>query len=89
MLSQLHEHHNIEDHHYFPMLVPFDADLRKGFDMLESDHQVLDKNIHDLANKTNELLTSLQTSQDIQQSAEHLIITQKEIRKFSEPSFER
>jgi hemerythrin-like domain-containing protein len=82
MLSQLHEHHNIEDHHYFPMLVPFDADLRKGFDMLESDHQVLDKNIHDLANKTNELLTSLQTGQDIQQSAEHLIITQKKFENF-------
>ncbi|MCP4183147.1 MAG: hemerythrin domain-containing protein [Hyphomicrobiales bacterium] len=82
MLSQLHEHHNIEDHHYFPMLMPFDTDLQKGFDMLESDHQQLDKNIHNLAKITNELLTSLQTNQNIHQSVENLLIAQKKFEIF-------
>ena len=82
MLSQLHEHHNIEDHHYFPMLMPFDADLRNGFDILDKDHQVLDKNIHDLAGITNQLLSSLQSGRDIQKSAEHLFVTQENFEKF-------
>ena len=82
MLSQLHEHHNIEDHHYFPLLIPFDADLRNGFDILDKDHQVLDKNIHDLAGKTNELLSALQTGQAVQQTAEQLLISQRTFDNF-------
>ena len=82
MLSQLHEHHNIEDHHYFPMLIPFDADLRNGFDILDKDHQALDKNIEDLASKTNQLLTALQSGRNIQQSAERLLQTQAKFDGF-------
>lgn len=82
MLSQLHEHHNVEDHHYFPMLMPFDPDLRKGFDILDADHQLLDKKIHDLADNTNALLTSLHNGQNVQKSAEHLLVTQQKFEQF-------
>jgi hypothetical protein len=50
-LHQLHEHHGVEDHLYFPLLIPLDDDLSRGFEILDADHQALDKNIHDLAQK--------------------------------------
>lgn len=58
-LNQLHTHHQIEDLHYFPILQEFDPRLVAGFEMLEADHTVLDKNIHKHAEATNKMLTSL------------------------------
>lgn len=42
LLGQLHEHHHIEDAHYFPKLVTMDGRLQKGFDLLDADHHALD-----------------------------------------------
>ncbi len=82
LLSSLHEHHTIEDHQFFPMLIPFDSDLRKGFDILEADHQALDKNIHNLAQKSNNLLNALQSGKNVLQSAEQVLETQISFEKF-------
>lgn len=52
-LDQLHGHHMIEDHHYFPKLMTLEPRLAQGFELLENDHQRLDENIEALAEATN------------------------------------
>ena len=58
-LDELHGHHNIEDHHYFPLLKTLDARLESGFELLESDHEAMDGAIHDLATATNAVLLAV------------------------------
>ena len=41
-VNQLHGHHQIEDHHYFPILRTRDARIEHGFDLLDADHHALD-----------------------------------------------
>jgi iron-sulfur cluster repair protein YtfE (RIC family) len=41
-VNGLHEHHTIEDSHYFPKLMQKDKRIAKGFDILETDHHALD-----------------------------------------------
>lgn len=48
-LSELHMHHNVEDHHYFPRFREADARLARGFDILDADHVTIDRFIHELA----------------------------------------
>lgn len=60
MLNELHSHHQIEDIHYFPRLINVDARLSAGFDLLDADHQALDRHIHALADTTNAALRALQ-----------------------------
>jgi hemerythrin-like domain-containing protein len=44
LLSDLEGHHHVEDSHYFPIFLAAEPRLRRGFDILDSDHQV----VHDL-----------------------------------------
>lgn len=41
-VNGLHEHHTIEDSHYFPKLMQKDKRIAAGFDILETDHNALD-----------------------------------------------
>lgn len=41
MLQQLNTHHQIEDGYYFPKFMQADTTLKRGFEMLESDHNVI------------------------------------------------
>jgi iron-sulfur cluster repair protein YtfE (RIC family) len=41
-VNQLHGHHQIEDHHYFPVLRTRDPRIERGFDLLDADHHALD-----------------------------------------------
>lgn len=41
-VGQMHEHHHIEDEHYFPLLRAMDDRVAPGFDILDRDHQALD-----------------------------------------------
>lgn len=41
-LHELHMHHGIEDHHYFPALKRLEPRLERGFEILDADHQALD-----------------------------------------------
>ena len=59
LLSQLHEHHTIEDRHYFPLLERYDSGISRGFALMEADHVVLDRHIHTLAERTNDALLAL------------------------------
>jgi len=40
-LQQLNAHHQIEDGHYFPLLIKAEAKLKAGFELLENDHHVI------------------------------------------------
>lgn len=40
-LQQLNAHHQIEDGHYFPLLIKAEDRLKSGFELLESDHGVI------------------------------------------------
>lgn len=57
-LDQLHEHHGIEDHHYFPRLSAFDRRLARGFEMLDADHHALDTHMSALAGAVNALIAA-------------------------------
>ena len=59
-VGQLHEHHNIEDHHYFPMLTRLDTRMEAAFDLLETDHTELDANLKLFTDQTNAALTGFQ-----------------------------
>lgn len=56
LLNELHGHHQIEDHHYFPVLVTLDKRIEKGFDILESDHDDMDGLLDRFAKGANALL---------------------------------
>ena len=58
LVNQLHGHHEIEDHHYFPLLSARDLRLVRGFDLLDADHHVLDQTLAGLTEAAN---TALQT----------------------------
>ena len=61
LVNELHGHHQIEDHHYFPKLQGLDARVTRGFDLLEKDHEALDGVLHDLANSANAVLQGGET----------------------------
>lgn len=42
LLQNLHGHHQIEDHHYFPILSQREQALTRGFDLLDADHHAMD-----------------------------------------------
>lgn len=53
LLQQLHGHHQIEDHHYFPKLKGMDPRLERGFDILDKDHHALDGLLNRFAESAN------------------------------------
>jgi iron-sulfur cluster repair protein YtfE (RIC family) len=69
LIDELHGHHSIEDHHYFPMLQALDARIGWGFDLLERDHQALDGVIRDLAEATNGVLAAVRAGEGAEPAA--------------------
>lgn len=65
-IGQLHEHHNIEDHHYFPLLIRMDNKAEIAFDLLENDHEYLDGALKDFTDRTNAALKVLEKPKTIQ-----------------------
>ena len=47
-IEALHGHHQIEDHHYFPLLIGAEPRLERGFDMLDKDHHALTDHLDQL-----------------------------------------
>lgn len=56
LLNELHMHHQVEDHQYFPKLITLDRRLERGFELLESDHDAMDTLLHDMAQGANAVL---------------------------------
>ena len=59
LLSQLAVHHQIEDHHYFPIFRAADTRLARGFDVLEGDHHAIHGDMGRTAETANALLRAL------------------------------
>lgn len=57
-VNDLHGHHQIEDHHYFPLLAQKDARLTRGFEILDKDHHALDGLLNEFVTAANEALKS-------------------------------
>lgn len=55
-VNGLHEHHTIEDVHYFPKLAAKDARIAAGFAMLDADHHALDENLSGFVKAANGIL---------------------------------
>jgi Hemerythrin HHE cation binding domain len=64
LLEQLDVHHQIEDHHYFPIFRAADARLARGFDVLENDHHAIHADMAATAESANALLCALQGEAD-------------------------
>ena len=52
-VQELHGHHQIEDHHYFPILAAKDPRLLRGFTILDQDHHALDGHLDDFTRAAN------------------------------------
>lgn len=59
LINELHGHHQIEDHQYFPKLAKLEPKLGKGFDLLDLDHIALDGHLSGLTDNANALLRAL------------------------------
>ena len=81
-LQQLHGHHGIEDHHYFPQFRPLDRRVAGAFELLDADHHALDAHIHGLAQATNAVLSVLQSGQAAIDPAAALLSTQERFARF-------
>lgn len=57
LVSELHGHHTIEDQHYFPVLISKDKRLASGFELLDSDHHLLDSKLQRFVDQANKLLS--------------------------------
>src|SRR5690606_21063715 len=68
-LHQLHGHHQIEDLHYFPIFAEAERRLKRGFDILDSDHHVIHEALERNAEKGREFLLALQQNADRQRFA--------------------
>lgn len=56
LVSQLHGHHQIEDHHYFPALSGMEPKLHSGFEILDADHLALDGLLDRFTRSANDVL---------------------------------
>jgi hemerythrin-like domain-containing protein len=63
-LEQLQVHHQIEDHHYFPVFSAAEARLKRGFEVLENDHHDLHVHIDRSVETANAMLQALSGDAD-------------------------
>ncbi len=56
LVNELHGHHQIEDHHYFPQLIGLAPEVDSAFDLLETDHEAIDPMLHHLTGEMNAVL---------------------------------
>jgi hemerythrin-like domain-containing protein len=59
-LGELHGHHQIEDHHYFPAFRSAEPRLAAGFDVLNADHELIHGGIMSIVESMNEFIKALQ-----------------------------
>jgi len=64
LLQQLHGHHQIEDHHYFPMLSAKAPEIARGFELMDADHHLLDARLNAFAEAANAGLGAISEGKD-------------------------
>ncbi|QDZ01949.1 hemerythrin domain-containing protein [Nitratireductor mangrovi] len=68
-LGHLDGHHNVEDQHYFPAFARAEPRLKRGFDILDSDHHAIHEALELNAEAANGFLRALEESADRQRFA--------------------
>jgi hemerythrin-like domain-containing protein len=68
-LGNLDGHHNVEDQHYFPVFARIEPRLKRGFDILDSDHHLIHDALERNAQTANDFLRAMQDSEDRQRFA--------------------
>lgn len=68
-LGELDGHHNVEDHHYFPVFANAEKRLKHGFDILDADHHTIHDALGRNAEAANAFLRALQQDADKQRFA--------------------
>lgn len=68
-VGELHGHHSIEDHHYFPKIKGLEARIAHGFDILDRDHHALDGHLSSFAETANGLITAVAEGQSVNDAA--------------------
>lgn len=58
LIRGLHDHHSIEDHHYFPILRDLEPRVVQGFDLLDNDHHALDPWMARVTEEANALIAA-------------------------------
>ncbi|WP_193369416.1 hemerythrin domain-containing protein [Pelagibius marinus] len=69
LLGELNGHHQVEDHHYFPVFRRAEPSLERGFDALDRDHVTLHADLHATAEAANALLQALARRPDVEAPA--------------------
>jgi len=57
-VNELHGHHQIEDHHYFPVLARAEPEFARGFEILDTDHHAIDATLNRFVEHANAVLQS-------------------------------
>jgi hemerythrin-like domain-containing protein len=68
-LGHLDGHHNIEDQHYFPLFARVESRLKRGFDILDSDHHLIHDGLERNAATANDFLRALERDEDARRFA--------------------
>jgi hemerythrin-like domain-containing protein len=68
-LGNLDGHHNVEDHHYFPIFAAAETRLKRGFEVLDTDHHLIHDALERNAEAANGFLRALQDNEDKQRFA--------------------
>ena len=68
-VNGLHEHHMIEDAHYFPKLQAKDDRVARGFEILDADHHALDGHLAAFVDSANGVLSRLDDRNVMQDNA--------------------
>lgn len=63
-LGNLDGHHNIEDHHYFPVFRNAEQRLARGFDILDGDHDIIHSALEANANAANGFAAAIKKGGD-------------------------
>lgn len=68
-LGNLDGHHNVEDHHYFPVFANAEKRLKRGFEILDADHHLIHEALERNAETASAFLRALKESEDRQRFA--------------------
>ncbi len=63
-LGHLDGHHNVEDQHYFPVFARVETRLKRGFDILDSDHHLIHDALERNAETANAFIRGLEGPSD-------------------------
>lgn len=77
-LGNLDGHHNIEDHHYFPVFRKAEPRLTRGFDILDRDHHVIHDALEMNAEAARSYLSALEEGGDALKRAGEAYATENE-----------